>query len=119
MRYIVSATVALIIVITNTPKKLRTAAIIIALPGLMDRVETQVAIAFGASVQPLTKITPKVNSVTTSKGGFPIKFSKIAAIVIVIFVSIILPFDTYITPFKFPYQSLPYGKFLKKVAHNF
>jgi hypothetical protein len=36
----------------------------------MDRVETQVAMAFGASVHPFTKITPKVRRVVTKKTGF-------------------------------------------------
>jgi hypothetical protein len=33
-------------------------------------VDTQVAIALGASVQPLTKITPKVKMVETNNNGF-------------------------------------------------
>jgi len=57
-------------VITNTPRKLKMAAIITALLGLMDRVETQVAIALGASVQPFTRITPKTNKTVINKGGF-------------------------------------------------
>jgi len=52
-------------VITNTPKKLKTAAIRIADLADIDRVDTHVAIAFGASVHPLTKITPNVSSVVT------------------------------------------------------
>jgi len=57
---IVDATFALNSVITNTPRKLKIAAIIMTFSGFMARVETQVAIAFGASVHPLTKITPSV-----------------------------------------------------------
>ena len=36
----------------------------------MHRVVTQVAIAFGASVHPLTKITPNVSNVVTARAGF-------------------------------------------------
>ena len=35
----------------------------------MQRVVTQVAMALGASVQPLTKITPSVSNVVTSNAG--------------------------------------------------
>ena len=35
----------------------------------MDRVETQVAIAFGASVQPFTSTTPSVSSMVISSAG--------------------------------------------------
>src|SRR5699024_5961681 len=52
----VSATVALSILIRNTPRKLQTAAIKMAARTGMHRVTTQVAIALGASVQPLTRI---------------------------------------------------------------
>lgn len=38
--------------------------------GAMDRVDTHVAIAFGASVQPFTKITPKVNTTMIKRIGF-------------------------------------------------
>jgi len=48
-------------VIIKTPRKLNTAARKIADDGLRDLVETQVAIAFGASVQPFTKMTPRVS----------------------------------------------------------
>src|SRR5690606_22277701 len=65
----VCATVALIMVITKTPKKLKTAAMMIAGRGPIARVEIQVAIAFGASVQPLTRITPKVNTDVTKSAG--------------------------------------------------
>ena len=33
-------------------------------------VETQVAIAFGASVQPFTSITPKINNDVNNSAGF-------------------------------------------------
>jgi hypothetical protein len=46
----------------STPRKLNTAAKMTAFLGVMDFVETAVAIAFGASVQPLIKITSSVNS---------------------------------------------------------
>jgi hypothetical protein len=47
---------------TITPIKLKTADMNIALPTLIHRVVTQVAIAFGASVKPFTNITPRVRS---------------------------------------------------------
>ena len=37
--------------------------------GRMARVTTQVAMAFGASVQPFTKITPSVNTEVTHSAG--------------------------------------------------
>ena len=64
------ATVLLSMVITNTPKKLNTAAIRIAGRGPIARVETQVAMALGASVQPFTRMTPKVSSTVISNAGF-------------------------------------------------
>ena len=62
------ATVAFTEVIIKIPAKFKTAAIIIAVLGLKERVETHVAIAFGASVQPFTRITPRVSSETTKSG---------------------------------------------------
>ena len=56
-------------VITSTPKKLKAAAIQMAWRGLMERVETQVAMALGASVQPLTRMTPRVSRTVMSRGG--------------------------------------------------
>jgi|UPI0004AD2555 hypothetical protein len=41
--------------------------------GLIDRVETQVAIALGASVHPFTIITPNVRIVVIINGGLDIK----------------------------------------------
>ena len=61
-----------IIVITRMPKKLQTAAIRIAARGEIDLVEIAVAIAFGASVHPLTKITPNVNIIVKKNAGFSI-----------------------------------------------
>ena len=66
----VIATDALSAVITSTPKKLNTAAMTIAFRTPMARVETQVAIAFGASVHPLTRITPSVRNEATNRVGF-------------------------------------------------
>ena len=63
------ATEAFTAVITRTPRKLNTAAITMAFRALMALVETQVAIAFGASVQPLTRITPSVKTVDTISIG--------------------------------------------------
>ena len=68
---IVAATELLIFVMIRTPRKLKTALIMIALLTPIHRVVTQVAIAFGASVQPLTKITPRVNRTVMSRTGFP------------------------------------------------
>ena len=73
MFWIVTATEALISVIHRTPKKLKTADSRTADFGSSARVATQVAMALGASVQPLTKMTPSVKiSVTQSKGSPPI-----------------------------------------------
>ena len=68
--YIVAATEAFIDVITKTPRKLKIAAIMIAFLTPIALVETQVAIAFGASVHPFTRITPNVKTVETSSIGF-------------------------------------------------
>ena len=65
----VCATVALSMVMISTPRKLKTAAIKIAAPGVMERVETQVAMALGASVQPLTRMTPSVSRTETARVG--------------------------------------------------
>jgi len=70
MLLMVIATLLLISVITNTPRKLKTAAIKMAFLGLIARVEIHVAIAFGASVQPLTRITPIVKITVTNNAGF-------------------------------------------------
>ncbi len=66
----VVATDALTIVITSTPRKLNMAAIMMALRTSMALVETHVAIAFGASVQPLTSTTPSVSTAETASIGF-------------------------------------------------
>ena len=42
---------------------------IMACFGLIARVEMQVAIALGASVQPFTKMTPMVKMTVTNKAG--------------------------------------------------
>ena len=68
----VDATELLICVMTNTPRKLKIALIQIALRVLMQRVVMHVAIAFGASVQPLTKMTPSVSSTVISKTGLDV-----------------------------------------------
>jgi hypothetical protein len=44
----------------------------IAFLGLIDLVETQVAIAFGASVQPFTRTTPSVRITVISNAGFDV-----------------------------------------------
>ena len=50
---------------TKAPKKFMTTAIPIATFGFNTRVETAVAIALGASVHPLTKITPITSVIVT------------------------------------------------------
>ena len=54
----------------STPRKLKMALMMIAARTFMHRVVTQVAIAFGASVQPFTKMTPKVSNTVIAKSGF-------------------------------------------------
>ena len=71
MLLMVDATELLIFVITNTPRKLNTALMIIAVRTFMQRVVTQVAMALGASVQPLTKITPSVSATVMRRTGLP------------------------------------------------
>ena len=66
---IVEATDALIRVIMRTPRKLNAALIIIAGRGRMQRVVMHVAIAFGASVHPLTKMTPSVRAAVIINAG--------------------------------------------------
>ena len=67
----VEATELLICVMMNTPRKLKMALMIMAERTFMQRVVIQVAIAFGASVQPLTKITLRVRSTVINKTGLP------------------------------------------------
>ena len=69
MLEMVEATLALIFVITRTPRKLSSALMMMAGFTRMQRVVTHVAIALGASVQPLTKMTPSVRSVVSARGG--------------------------------------------------
>ena len=56
-------------VITRRPKKLQIAAMMMAGVGFMQRVETTVAMALGASVAPLTMMTPILSRVTTNNKG--------------------------------------------------
>ena len=72
----VAATLAFIMVITNTPRKLNTAAIIMALRTPMALVETHVAMALGASVHPFTNITARVSSTVMARTGLLITCSK-------------------------------------------
>ena len=51
------------------------AAIIMAPWGLMERVEMQVAMAFGASVHPLTVMVPNVRITVMTRAGLDSKFS--------------------------------------------
>ena len=46
------------------------AAMMMAWRGFMARVDTTVAMALGASVAPLTMITPTLSRVTTARTGF-------------------------------------------------
>ncbi len=64
------------------------AAMTIAFLGSIDRVDTQVAMAFGASVHPLTKITPRVKTTMMSKAGLPAMLLIKSEKVIVIFLRI-------------------------------
>ena len=68
MSEIVAATRALSSVMTSTPRKFSAAAMRMAACGRIARVETHVAIALGASVQPLTRITPVVSSTVKRNG---------------------------------------------------
>ncbi len=68
MLLMVEATEAFSWVMMNTPRKLKTAAMMTAERTRMQRVVTQVAMALGASVQPLTKMTPSVSNVVTAVG---------------------------------------------------
>ena len=70
MSLMVMATDEMISVITRTPMKLKAAAMRIAGFASMQRVVTQVAMALGASVQPLTKMTARVSMTETISMGF-------------------------------------------------
>ena len=65
----VITTLVLMRVMTKTPRKLQMAAIMMASRGFMARVPIAVAMAFGASVQPFTKITPMVSMVVMMRAG--------------------------------------------------
>ena len=67
----VIATVGVIMVITRTPRKLKKAESNIAERGFNARVAMAVAIALGASVQPLTNITPSVSIIVMNRAGLP------------------------------------------------
>ena len=66
----VMATVEFTMVITTTPAQLHTAAITMARFTSSDLVDTQVAMAFGASVIPLTQMTPRVRRTVINNAGF-------------------------------------------------
>ena len=72
----VEATELLKWVITSTPRKLNTALSIMAGRGFMHRVVMQVAMALGASVQPLTKMTPNVRSTVINSTGLALMASR-------------------------------------------
>ena len=72
----VSATVAFSILMRKTPRKLNTAAIRMAALADIHRVTTQVAMALGASVQPLTRMTPSVRSTAISSRGLVVTCAK-------------------------------------------
>ena len=59
-------------VMTNTPAKLHTAAMIIAASTFSERVDTQVAMAFGASVQPFRKMTHSVRNTVIITAGLDV-----------------------------------------------
>jgi hypothetical protein len=52
--------------------------------GLIDLVETQVAMAFGASVHPFTRITPSTSTTVINKAGFDVSCPKNSVKTIVI-----------------------------------
>ena len=66
----VMATVEFTMVITTTPAQLHTAAIAMARFTSRDLVDTHVAMAFGASVIPLTQMTPRVRRTVINNAGF-------------------------------------------------
>ena len=70
MLLMVEATALLMWVMMSTPRKLKTALVIMAFRAPRQRVVMQVAMALGASVQPLTKMTPRVRRTVTSMTGF-------------------------------------------------
>ena len=76
MLLMVEATELLKWVITSTPRKLNTALSIMAGRGFMHRVVMRVAMALGASVQPLTKMTPNVRSTVISSTGLALMASR-------------------------------------------
>ena len=71
MLEMVEATDELMWVMTSTPRKLNPALSRMAGRTRMQRVLMQVAMALGASVQPLTKMTPSVSTTVISSTGLP------------------------------------------------
>ena len=69
MLEMVDATLALMCVMMNTPRKLKMALMMMAVLGGRQRVVTQVAMALGASVQPFTKMTPSVSRTVMASIG--------------------------------------------------
>ena len=69
MLEMVEATEELMWVMTSTPRKLNPALSRMAGRTRMQRVLMQVAMALGASVQPLTKMTPSVSTTVMSSTG--------------------------------------------------
>ena len=69
MLLMVEATALLMWVMISTPRKLKTALSRMACLAPRQRVVMQVAMALGASVQPLTKITPRVSRTVISRTG--------------------------------------------------
>jgi hypothetical protein len=66
---IVSATLALTSVMNPAPSVLKMTAMMTAARGVMQRVETAVAMALGASVHPLTKMTPRTRTMLTTSAA--------------------------------------------------
>ena len=66
----VLATLALKCVMMSTPRKLNAALMRMAARAGMQRVVTQVAMALGASVHPLTKMAPSARITVTARTGF-------------------------------------------------
>ena len=70
MLKMVCATAELMAVMMMSPMKLQIAAMMIAGPGPMERVETAGAIALGASVAPFTTVAPSVSTKMIKSTGF-------------------------------------------------
>ena len=76
MPEMVSATAVEMKVMATRPTKLQTTDIMIASSMSIERVPTTSAMAFAASVAPLTKMVPKISTITRTRKGFEAKRPK-------------------------------------------